>query len=38
MPEAAENPVLLRVAGKLNDGSDFAGTDTIRIVRGGSKK
>jgi len=38
MLETAESPVLLRVAGKLNDGSDFAGTDTIRIVRGGSKK
>jgi len=34
----AESPVSLTVAGKLNDGSDFAGTDTIRIVRGGSKK
>ena len=38
MLEAAASPVSLRVTGKLNDGSDFAGTDTIRIVRGGSKK
>ncbi|HUS71839.1 MAG TPA: right-handed parallel beta-helix repeat-containing protein [Sedimentisphaerales bacterium] len=35
MLENAESPVLLRVAGKLNDGSDFAGTDTIRVLKQG---
>ncbi|MHC4461268.1 MAG: choice-of-anchor Q domain-containing protein [Planctomycetota bacterium] len=34
----AESPVSLRITGKLNDGSYFAGTDTIRIVRSGGKK
>ncbi|HIJ52270.1 MAG TPA: right-handed parallel beta-helix repeat-containing protein [Planctomycetes bacterium] len=35
MLETAESPVSLRVAGKLNDGSDFAGTDTIRVLKRG---
>jgi hypothetical protein len=34
----AEGPVSLRIAGKLNDGSDFVGTDTIRIVLTSGKK
>lgn len=38
MLENAESPVSLRVAGKINDGSDFAGTDTVKIVRSGDKK
>jgi len=30
---AAEGPLLLTVTGKLNDGRDFEGTDTVRIMR-----
>jgi len=33
-----ENEAVLNIAGKLNNGKDFAGSDTIRIIRPGGKK
>lgn len=38
MLKNAENPVLLSIRGTLNDGTAFAGTDTIRIIPLGGKK
>ncbi len=35
---AAEDTMLLTVTGKLNDGKDFEGTDTIRIIHKAGKK
>jgi parallel beta-helix repeat protein len=35
---AAEDPMLLTVTGKLNDGQDFEGVDTVRIVLKRGKK
>jgi len=34
----AENEAVLNITGKLNNGKDFAGSDTIRIVRPAGKK
>ena len=34
----AENEAALNITGKLNNGKDFAGSDTIKIVRPGGKK
>jgi hypothetical protein len=38
MPSDAENSVSLIIRGELNDGNDFKGDYTIRIVRSGGKK
>ena len=38
MLKDVEGPVELFVSGILKDGTEFGGSDTIRIVRGGSKK
>jgi len=35
---AAEDEAILNITGKLNNGKDFAGTDTIRIIRPAGKK
>lgn len=34
----AENETVLSITGKLNNGKDFAGSDTIRIIRPAGKK